>query len=94
MGASTSARTASARADDDESILYLYVVDDQRALRGVVALWPLLAKRWLAGTGEPVELDDDLEEGLSILFMALTMATASATTWPASRLFSPGTVPT
>ncbi|MBW2268242.1 MAG: magnesium transporter [Deltaproteobacteria bacterium] len=32
-----------ARADDDESILYLYVVDDQRALRGVVPIRRLVS---------------------------------------------------
>jgi magnesium transporter len=31
------------RADEDESILYLYVVDDQRALRGVVPIRRLLS---------------------------------------------------
>jgi magnesium transporter len=32
-----------ARADDDESILYLYVVDDQRCLRGVVPIRRLVS---------------------------------------------------
>jgi len=34
-----------ARADDDESILYLYVVDDQQALRGVVPIRRLVSAR-------------------------------------------------
>jgi len=38
MTAQEAIDTLRARADDDESILYLYVVDDQRALRGVVPI--------------------------------------------------------
>jgi magnesium transporter len=38
MTAQEAIDTLRARADDDESILYLYVVDDQRSLRGVVPI--------------------------------------------------------
>ena len=38
MTAQEAIESLRARADDDESILYLYVVDDQRCLRGVVPI--------------------------------------------------------
>ncbi len=43
MTAQEAIESLRARADDDESILYLYVVDDQRALRGVVPIRRLVS---------------------------------------------------
>ncbi len=43
MTAEEAIESIRARADDDESILYLYVVDDQRALRGVVPIRRLVS---------------------------------------------------
>ncbi len=43
MTAEEAIESLRARADDDESILYLYVVDDQRALRGVVPIRRLVS---------------------------------------------------
>ena len=42
MSAQEAIESLRARADDDESILYLYVVDDQRCLSGVVPIRRLL----------------------------------------------------
>ncbi len=43
MTAEEAIESVRARGDDDESILYLYVVDDQRALRGVVPIRRLVS---------------------------------------------------
>jgi len=45
MSAEEAIESLRARGDDDESILYLYVVDDQRALRGVVPIRRLVSAR-------------------------------------------------
>jgi len=43
MTADEAIESLRARADDDESLLYLYVVDDQKALRGVVPIRRLVS---------------------------------------------------
>ena len=53
MTAQEAIESLRARADDDESILYLYVLDDQRALRGVVPIRRLVS-------APPVRLIHDL----------------------------------
>ena len=74
MTAQEAIESLRARADDDESILYLYVVDDQRALRGVVPIRRLVAAPHDRTIGElmipdpvSVRADDDQEEVAAVV---------------------------